>query len=405
MKNQYLECIWLAWRDWLHDSAISICSVIALASMLAPILVLVGLENGVIDSMRARLLEDPSILIITPKSDSGRYTNEFIASLSRLPGARYVIGRTRETATDVTLVNPKTGARASISLEPSTEGEPVLSHAGIAVPAYANVCHIVLSASSAKSLNVIAGDILECTLGRRTPAGKLESEKISLKVSDILPKETADRKMAFVPLRFLEELEAYRDYIAVPERGFTGETPPQKKEYASFRLYAKNLDDVETLSEILANKNIESSARTREIAAIRTLKQAINQVILIISFAIGLGFIAFTISSALSAASRKKRMLGMLRLIGFRGRPLVFYPVSQTIFTGLTGFFLSLAIYYCVSLTIRHAFSDQGNFKCILTLGDAGLALFIVIVLSAISCLRSAYLAASAEPSTAIREI
>lgn len=405
MKNQALESIFLAWRDWRHEFLLSLCSVIALASMLAPVLILLGLENGVIDGMRAKLLQDPSILIITPKSDAGRFSREFIEALTSLPGARFAIGRTRETAADLTLVNKSADARASIALEPSAPGEPVLEHANINAPAYAAEPEIVLSTPAVKALNAKPGEVLEGRLGRRTPAGKLESEIILFHVSAILPAQAADRKIGFVPLRLLEEIENYRDYIAVPERDYAGDEPLTEREYASFRVYAKNLDAVETITSALAAKQIETVSKTREIASIKMLEAAINEVILIISLAVGLGFIAFLISSALSAASRKRRMLGMLRLLGFKTGPLVLYPMTQTLITGLIGFLLSLMIYFCVSSAIEHAFANQGGLACSLSLFEILITLGIILLLAAVSCIKAACMAAAAEPSMVIREV
>lgn len=405
MKGQALESICLAWRDWRFEFLLSFCGVIALASMLAPVLILLGLENGVIDGMRTRLLEDPSVLIITPKSDAGRFSGEMIAELAALPGARYAIGRTRSTAADITLRNPDTGKAASIALEPATPGEPVLEHANLMAPNDDKEPQIILSAPTARALDINVGSTLGARLNRKTPAGKLESQDLILHVTGILPESAADRKMAFVPLELLEDIENYRDYLEVPRRGFTGEPNPNKREYSSFRLYASNLDSVESLADQLAARKIEISARTRDIAAIRSLKNAINEVILIISLAIGAGFAAFTISSALSAVSRKKRMLGMLRLLGMRRLPLVIYPITQTLLTAISGFLLSLLIYIAVSVAISHAFADQGSLEAHLTWQNIAVIGAGIFILSILSSIKAAYKASSVEPSVVIREV
>lgn len=403
--NLCLQSMWLAWRDWKFESTLSLCAVLALASMLTPILVLQGLKNGIIQGMRARLLEDPAVLIITPKSDAGRFSPEFIADLATLPGARFAIGRTRDTATDITLVNSANDSRASIALEPAAPGEPVLERNGISAPRNGSQAEIVLSAPSAKALGVSIGATLEARLGRRSPQGRLESEIVPLKITAILPMEAADRKMAFVPLQFLEDIENYRDYLEVPERGFSGNPAQTKRQYASFRLYADNLEAVETLAQALAGKNIEVSTRAREIATIRLLERSINQIILIISLAVGAGFAAFTISSAQSAVSRKRKMLGMLRLLGFSRLSLTLYPLTQTLLTAIAGCALSLLLYLGVSFGISEAFSSQGELVCKLSPLDFGLTCLAVLILSTLSSARAARQSAAIEPSLVIREV
>lgn len=405
MSRQWITSVWLAFRDWKFEYLLSACSVVALSSMLAPVFVLLGLENGIIAGMQKRLLEDPAILIITPKSDAGRFSREFIDMLGKIPGARFAIGRTRETAADITLHNPETGLRASISLEPSAKGEPVLENTGIKIPEDGIEPELVLSASSAKSLKAKKGSRLEAALGRKTPQGKLESVKLVFHVADILPEETADRKLAFVPLSLMEDMEDYRDYIKVLRRNYDGNEKTAERQYSSFRLYAKNLDAVQDIAEYLSAKNIETHTRAREIASIKLLKNAIDEIILIISCAVGMGFAAFTVSSALSAVKRKKRMLGMLRLLGMQRYSLLVYSLVQNMFTTASGFFLSLGIYYCVSIAIKKAFLNKANLECLLTSHDIILSACIIFALFVLSSLYAAYTASSVEPSIVIREV
>lgn len=189
----------LALRDWQYERALTLCAILALASMLAPLLVLQGLKNGVVESMRHRLLEDPAILIITPKSDAGNYDRAFIDWLGRLPGAAFAIGRTRDTSTDVTLRNVAAGKSASIAMEPAAPGEPLLKSLGIPAPGAGHVPGIVLSARAANTLSASEGQILEARLGRRTPEGRLESTSLRLAVTAVMPAAAADRRMAFSP--------------------------------------------------------------------------------------------------------------------------------------------------------------------------------------------------------------
>lgn len=403
MADQFGKAVYLAWRDWRHEALLTLCAVLALASMLAPLLILQGLKNGVTASMRDRLLKDPTALVITPKSDAGRFAPEFIAALAALPGASYAIGRTRDIATDITLQH--NASRAAIALEPASPGEPVLKRHAIAAPEDGTEPQLVLSQSAARALKAAKGDKITASLGRRTPAGQFESVKMAFVVSGILPAEAADRRLAFAPLQLLEDMENYRDYIAVPKRGLNGKPASGQRHYASFRLYAASLADVAALAAHLEKDNIEVITHAREIAAIQALESATNQVILIISLAVGAGFLAFMLSSAESATRRKKRMLGMLRLLGLRRMPLVCYPLAQSLFTSVAGFCLSLVIYAGVAFAIARAFAGRGGLYCHLGVDDAMLAFGAVILLSALATARSAWQTSALEPSTVIREV
>lgn len=402
--SQVFESLALAWKDWKHERLLSLCAVLALASMLAPLLVLQGLKNGVTQGMRERLLRDPTTLIITPKSDAGSFSREFIRQLADLRGANFAIGRTRDMATDQTFENPATGRLVSLALEPAAQGEPVLARYAVNAPLDGETPELVLASPAAAALGAKPGSELTARLGRRTPEGKLESFAMKFRVAAILPPTAADRRIAFVPLSLLEDMEDYRDFIAVPRRGLAGQPAPGERSYASFRLYAKELDDVEKLAEHLAGLRIEVSTKSRDIAAIRSLEAAINQVILIISIAVGAGFAAFMLSSSEGNIRRKRRMLGMLRLLGFRRLPLMCYPFCQSLLTAACGFFLSLAIYFGVSFVIEEAFADRGGLACSLGFADGGFAVLVVVLIAFVSSAAAAWQAATLEPSMVIRE-
>ena len=65
----------MALRDYWHERALSLCAVLALATVLAPLLILFGVRNGVISNLQERLLQDPRNLEIVPVG-SGKYGKE-----------------------------------------------------------------------------------------------------------------------------------------------------------------------------------------------------------------------------------------------------------------------------------------------------------------------------------------
>lgn len=403
MRRTEALAFWLALRDWLHDGSLSICAILALASMLAPVLVLLGLKNGVLESMRAKLLEDPAILVIIPRSDGGSFDREFVDRLGHLPGAAYAIGRTRDTSTDVTLRSPANANGTSIALEPASPGEPLLKSLGLDAPANGKIPEIVLSARAAAALSARPGESLSLRAGRRNPSGRLESVSLNLLVSGVLPASAGDRKMAFAPLEVLEDLEHYRDYLAVDERGWSGNAAPKTRRYASFRLYARDLDSVAGLAASLSAMHIESITRAREIAGVQALGKSINKVIFIISMAIGAGFAAFTLSSAQGAVDRKRHMLGLLRLLGFSRCALLCYPLAQILASSLCGFLLSCLLYAGVSAAIGRAFAEQGLY-CKIHLPELAGALGLVLLLGLAAGARAAWAASSMDPAEAARE-
>ena len=408
MLKKLCMAMGLAQRDWRYERGLSLCAVLALASMLAPLLVLHGVRNGVVASMREKLLQDPAVLVITPvgSGTEGSFSPAFIEQLQTLPGARFAIGRTRDIATDITLHHGQ--GMQTVQMEPCAPGEPVLEHYRLPNPQDGEEPEIVLSLPAARKLDVHVGENVTAALGRRTPEGKLESTDMTFRVCGILPDAASGRVLGFLPLRILEDIQDYRDSIAVPHRGFTGRTREGgERRFASFRLYAKDLNAVEQLADALAHRRVEARTRAKEIAGIRALETAISRVILIISLAVGAGFAAFTLSSVQGAVRRKDRMLGMLRLLGFPRCALLLYPLTQTLLTALSGILLAGGVYLAVSSGIERLFAEQaeGFSLCRLSPREFLAAAGIVLLLSVLAAMRAAWQAASIEPSSVIREV
>ena len=80
MRTVARACL-LALRDYAHEGLLSACSVLGLAAVLTPLLVLYGVKFGVVQTLTDRLLEDPRTLEISPVT-SGHYTPDYLARLA-----------------------------------------------------------------------------------------------------------------------------------------------------------------------------------------------------------------------------------------------------------------------------------------------------------------------------------
>ena len=90
----------MALRDYWHERALSLCAVLALATVLAPLLILFGVRNGVISNLQERLLQDPRNLEIVPVG-SGKYGKAFFEELRKRPDVDYVVPQTRAIAATI----------------------------------------------------------------------------------------------------------------------------------------------------------------------------------------------------------------------------------------------------------------------------------------------------------------
>ena len=120
----------MALRDYWHERALSLCAVLALATVLAPLLILFGVRNGVISNLQERLLQDPRNLEIVPVG-SGKYGKAFFEELRKRPDVGYVVPQTRAIAATIGLLpaSEKKGGLppnpVNVSLIPSGAGDPL----------------------------------------------------------------------------------------------------------------------------------------------------------------------------------------------------------------------------------------------------------------------------------------
>ena len=123
----------LATADYRRERLLSLCSILGLAAVLAPLLVLYGVKFGVVTTMVSRMRSDPLTLELSPVS-SGHFTQDFFTSLRQEPGVAFVLPRTRSIAATMQLSNTAgDGTRRTVvcSMEPTAAGDPLLARYSI----------------------------------------------------------------------------------------------------------------------------------------------------------------------------------------------------------------------------------------------------------------------------------
>lgn len=399
---------WLACRDWLHEFSLSLCSVLALASIMAPLLVLHGVHMGVVQRLRENLMKDPGVLVIIPSGGKGAgFEAAFIEKMARLPGLAYAIGRTRDVASELQVTSPE-GRRQTIALEATSPGDPLFANFAVPQPVSSpGDLKISLSAQAARKLGVAAGEKLESALARRSSTGKFERMPLELTVVSVLPAAASNLDAGFVDMATLQAVQDFRDGISSPLLGYIGEIePPQARHYESFRAYAAGIDEVEGLEQWFLGQDVPVKTRSRDIANIRKIDSTLGAVISLIACAGVAGFLAFMGSTSLAAVRRKWKEIGMLRLTGFSRFSLWVFPLVQVLLTGICGCLLAFVLYAGVAYAIDAFFSAETGGDAICSISwQACIVIFAgVQILALLAGGWAAKKAASISPVEVIRE-
>lgn len=207
-----------------HEWLPSLCLVMALAAVLCPVVLILGLKHGTVENLRQGLLRDPSNLEIRPRM-SMQVDDTLLRKIGAMEGVGFIVPKTRSlgSASVELELNDK---RLDVDLLPTATGDPLLEIHKCQQPDFDEV---VLTRSAAVSLSADTGDRVVMFLSRRNDDGKAEMVSLPLKVRGVLPQEATTIRAGYVQLSLLAAVEEYRENLAVPRFGWDG---PQSQ-YAS----------------------------------------------------------------------------------------------------------------------------------------------------------------------------
>jgi putative ABC transport system permease protein len=312
---------------------------------------------------------------------------------------------------------------------PDARLERSACQAGEARENAAPVAGVVLSESAARKAGLdagAAGALLE-GLVERVVDGRREAAAVFLRVEAVLPVEALATDAVLVPLALLAAAEDYRDgrdapFFRVaggPRSGAAdGRDAPEAEAYiraahdgrvyASFRLYARNLDDVALLREYFRKKNVDVYVHAGEIETVRELDRSFGVVFGLITGAALFGFTASTAGNALANVKRKRRSLGVMRLLGFPGGGMLLFPVAQAALTAVFGTAAAYVLYLCAAFGMDMFFAGRisgAETVCSLPPGQLLAVFGTVLFVSATASMSAAFRAVSIEPSEVVRDV
>lgn len=401
-----MQVVWLAYRDFVHERRISICFVLALMAVLAPLLVLFGLKFGLIDTVAQRLVRDPHNTELIGIG-SGRYDTAWFEAMQTRPEVMFVMPNTRRIAAGFALLrNPEDGAvLRGVQMIPTKPGDPLLAGLPTAPSGYGQV---VLSHLAAQKLGLRVGGLAEAHIERRRD-DRVEGAKLALQVIGIAPEVALPAEGAFVSLELLIATEDYRDGLAVAELGWSGEAQPSgPRFYPRFRLYARSIYEVGALSDALMEAGVEVRTKTAEIESMQLLDRNLSRVFWLIAGIGGLGFLTSLGANLLANVDRKRRELSVLRLIGFPTWSIVLVPLIQATLIALLGVVAAVATYAIVAEVLNIYFQsslEAGELICRLLPGHFAAAFLATMICAVVAASWAGYRASQVDPAEGIRDV
>jgi len=402
--SQFSNIIRLSFRDYSHEWRMSGCFILALASVLAPMMILFGLKFGIVTTMIHELIENPANREIKPIG-SGRYDDAWIEGMRQRDEVEFIIPRTRALAATIQLRSTSAKRIVSTELLATAAGDPLMVGANQQPQ---NFFQVILSHAAAKKLNVKPGDEIDASLARQFQ-GKRERVHLPLEVIDVAAAGVISRNVAFVDLELLLASEQFKDGRAVEALGWLGNTASLNgRVYPSFRLYARSIYDVEELVSELERDGARVKANVAEISTVQSIDQNLSVIFWIIACVGAVGF-AFSLGASLWAnVDRKRKELSVLRLVGFKSGRIVMFPVLQSCYTAVLGWLLAVLVYLAFEYIINVFLAPRINLDrvlCFLLIEHFLWALALTVVIAISAAVLGGMRAARIQPSDGLRDL
>jgi putative ABC transport system permease protein len=393
----------MAIRDLIHDRKVALCIIFSLIAVIAPLLLLFGLKNGIVSQLRHDLLNDPRTREVR-MTGNGNYDLVWFEQLARRQEVGFSIPLTRSLNTQADLVRDSQHFVAGAEVIPTAAGDPLLH--GITETLQEG--QAVLSAKAAHRLGIQTGERFRLLVNRKL-SGQNQRASLSLTVGGVLEEARFSRPAVFVSLPLLVALEDYRDGFQVPLLAVSdGEAPRERLRFSRARLYAASLDDVAPLAQWLATQHIETVTQAAQIEAVRAIDRVLGIIFAVIAWISASGCIASLIGAFIANIDRKRKDMAVLRLLGFRRRAVTLFIMIQALcLTGVAfgvGVVLYLAGSHIFNLLLGSGLSEQA-FVCRLDAGHFIAALLSVLAVALAVAAIGALRALKIDPAESLREI
>ena len=392
--TQWAVAIRLAMADLLAERLLAACTVLALAAVLAPLLILAGLRTGVVQGLRELLLEDPRAREVATAANRS-FDAALLARLAARPDVAFLAPRTRTLAASLLVECPDApGGGARVELIPTAPGDPLLPEGPEGTD------RMVLSASAAARLRAGAGDMLVGRLARVLD-GRREGVPLALAVQAVAPPAAFPRDAAFVPLPLAVLVEDFQDGRIGPPGGIAALAPAKRAEYAGFRLYARRLEDVPALDAALRAEGIEVVSRAGDVSGLLRVDRNLRLLFGLVAGLGGAGFLLSLGAGLWANVERKRVPLAQLRFLGLRAGALRLFPVAQAVVMAGLGVGAALAAALGGAGVVNRVFAGTLALDrplCLLTPGLLAVAASVTLAGAALVAAAAGTRAARVEP-------
>jgi putative ABC transport system permease protein len=391
----------LAVRDLIRDRFFFLCNVAVIVGVLAPLLVLFGVKNGVYQALIGEMMANPATLQIDTLGNNS-FTDSQIETLRSWPDVIFVTPKVRSQFDYVHVYVPKARERREAVLIPSGTGDPTLPE-GI----YLYPDTVAVSPQLADQLQIGLGDRIELVTQAEDRPRQLA---LSVTVAAILRPDVSSGSTVLAPYKLLDTIEAFYDAYALPDHGITEGRPLAERvpSYEGIRVYGATLAGLGALqSRIDAELSSGTRAKTREVEALLGLGRNLDLALGLVTTLATAGLFAALVFSFWSDVLRKQATLAGIALLGVPPAQLALFPLVQGLAAALAGLMLSFSLFVLAGALATRLFgAGLPADRPIAVIGpmEAGMIASGVIGVVVLATLLAARSAQRMDPASVLRE-
>jgi putative ABC transport system permease protein len=219
-------------NEWVFGIGVAL----AVSSVVTPAALLWGTKSGMIDTMRERLLREPTIRELVGQENNALPTTWFNEKRTD-PRVAFVIPSVRRISLygDVSKSGSDAEVVSDVAYLPTAVGDPVGGGVDLPSEYEGGAVPCMISTKVADSLQALKGETITITVAR------IENETIvqvtlEARVDRVLDPSDSGAMAVYLPLPVIERIEDYKDGSAVPLFGWTSGVRSSLRTYDSFRI-------------------------------------------------------------------------------------------------------------------------------------------------------------------------
>ncbi|PTS75480.1 hypothetical protein DBR17_15755, partial [Sphingomonas sp. HMWF008] len=217
--------------------------------------------------------------------------------------------------------------------------------------------------------------------------GKARDEVVTMPIAAVIPGFASGRRLALIDPDLLLAAEIFREnetITTLAEARSLAARTRERRTYSGLRLYARSIDDVDTVRRWLLDKGIATDGRFEEIHLLQRLDRATGLLVAILGILAAGGLLVSLAAAQWSWVERRRGDIGYLRLLGFEPIHITLMPIVQALLTVSGGLATAVALALLLDRVIDRMFAGQlGSIADVSRVGIREVVLVGILVLAA----------------------